>query len=182
MLGQEHPQPARTEVHCRLLLQIGRQARGGPDIEGQPQGARQGLQRRLQRCHIGRIGSHWAPGARGIDQRGYPTRRKPVEPVGHRLDRAPAPAGDPLHVIAQGRRFDHLQPLAHPPRQIGAPQLLLDLGALPHAEGQVSGSHALAPFVLLPRAPAPAPQPTAAYPLSAEFTSGYLAWIIHGAT
>jgi hypothetical protein len=48
----------------------------------------------------------------------------------HPDHRAATPAGNALHVIAQRRGFDHLQSLAHPPRQIRPLQLLLDLLAL----------------------------------------------------
>jgi hypothetical protein len=98
--------------------------------------------------------------------------------VGHGLDRAPAPAGNPRHVIAQRRRFDHLQPLAHPPPQIGPPQLLLDLGALLWGDYDALCTHALAPLLCLPRTPA-SPRRWVAYHLPDEFTSEYLARIIH---
>ncbi|HEX8037145.1 MAG TPA: hypothetical protein VF510_25045 [Ktedonobacterales bacterium] len=48
---------------------------------------------------------------------------KTRQPVRDGLTRAPAPARNAPQVVAQRRRFDHLQPFAHASRQIRAPQL-----------------------------------------------------------
>jgi hypothetical protein len=152
VLCQEHPQPTGREVHARLLLQICREARGGPDVEHQAQGRRRRLQRGFHGCQIGGICLHGPPRARRIDQRRHPTRREARQPVGHGFDRAPTPARDARHLIAQRHRFDHLQPLAYPPPQIGALQLPLHLCALLWGDRHVQLTHPLAPL-LLPRAP-----------------------------
>jgi hypothetical protein len=158
VLRQEHPQPARTDMYPRLLLQIGRQPLRGPDVERWAQSARQRLQRGFHRCHIRCVCPHGPAHTRCIGQRRHPACSKAGQPVPHRLDRAPTPARNPLHLIAQGRCFDHLQPLAHTPPEIGALQLPLDLRVLLWGEGEVSSRHAPPPCVLLPRAPTPTPR------------------------
>jgi hypothetical protein len=147
VLRQEHPEPAGRDVHAGLLLQIGREPRGGPHIKDQAQRRGRRLQRRLQGPHVGRIRLHGPPRARRIGQRRHPACPKARQPVGHGRDRAPAPVGNPLHVIAQRRRFDHLQPLAHPPPEIGPAQLLLDLRALLWGDHDALRTHVLAPLL-----------------------------------
>ena len=127
LLRQESPQPARRERDPCLLLQIGCQALRGPDVEGEPQRRWWGLQRLLQGRHIGGICLQGTPRARRIGQGRHPTGDEAPQPVLHPAHRAPTPAGNALHVIAQRCRFNHLQPLAPPPRQIRPLQLLLDL-------------------------------------------------------
>jgi hypothetical protein len=169
-LGQEHAQPAGRNVDPRLLLQIGRQPLGRPDVEREPQRAG----RRLQRRQVGGIRLHGAARARRIGQGGDSTRGEARQPVRHGFDRAPAPAGDAPHVVAQPRRFDHLQPLAHPPRQVRAPQLPLDVLTLLGREAKASRLHPHTSSRWLPRA-LPRPRRCEAYLLFAEFISEYLA-------
>jgi hypothetical protein len=176
MLRQEPAPPARTDMDARLLLQIRRESRRGPHGEGPIQRWRWRLQRLLHGRHIGGIRRNGTPRARRIGQGRHPASGKAPQPVLHAGDRTATPAGNAPHVIAQRRRFDHLQPLAHPPRQIGALQLLLDLLTLLRRDRSL---HRWPPGsarrdVLLPRAPP-------AYPLSSQFSSTYLAWIIHRA-
>ena len=135
VLGQEHPQPARTDMDARLLLQIERQALRGPHVEGQTESRRRRLQRLLQGRHIGSIRLQRTSRAGGIGQGCHPTGGEAPQPVLHPSHRAATPAGNALHVIAQRLRFEHLQPLAHPPRQIGPLQLLLDLLPLLRGDG-----------------------------------------------
>jgi hypothetical protein len=153
MLRQEPAQPPGRAMHPRLLLQIGRESLGGPDVAREAQSGGWQLQCRLHGRQIGGIRLHGAPGARRIGPRRHPTRGEARQPVGHGLDRTPAPARNPLDVIAQRRRFAHLQPLADPPPQIGALQLPLHHRALLCGEHHVWLTHALAPL-LLPRTPA----------------------------
>ena len=120
---QQHPQPPRADVDAGLLFQVAGQPLRGPDVAAHPQRARVRLQCRLQRRQIPCIRPHRAAAAWRVVEGGAASSRKARQPVGHRRFRAPAPAGDALSVIAQRRCFDHFQPFAHPPRQIGAPQL-----------------------------------------------------------
>jgi hypothetical protein len=55
--------------------------------------------------------------------------------------------GTPLPLSAQRRRFDHLQPRAHPPPEIGPAQLLLDLRALLGGDHEALRTHVLAPLL-----------------------------------
>lgn len=122
-LRQERPQPARADRHPRLLRQIPRQPLGRPHVKGQAQRRGRRLQRGVHRRQISCIGSYRPAAAGRIRQRHDPPVRKACQPVLHGFDRAPAPARDALHRVTQRRRFDHLQPLAHAPRQVRAPQL-----------------------------------------------------------
>ena len=173
-LRQAGAEPARADRHARLLLQIDRQALGRPHVKGHPQRAGSGLQRRFHGRQVDGIRAHRSPRARGVGACSSPALSTAGQPVLHGVHRASTPAGNPLHLVTQRRRFDHLQPFTHPPREIGAPQLALHLLALLSRDRAVLATHALAPSLLLPRAP-PALWLSAAYPRSTEFTSGYLA-------
>jgi hypothetical protein len=155
VLRQEHAQPAGRDLHPRLLLQRGCESLGGPGGDREAQGRGRQLQRRLQGRQIGGIRLHGPPAARRSGQRRHPPRSAARQPVGHGLDRAPTPARAARHLVAQRRRFDHLQPRAHPPPEIGALQLPLHRGALLGGDHYVWLTHPLAPL-LLPRAPAAA--------------------------
>ena len=130
VLPQEHAQPAGAEMHACLLLQIAGESLGRPHVEGQSLRARRRVQRRLHGSQIGGIRLHGSARARRVGERSHSARRKAGQPVLHRLHRPPAPARDAFHVVAQRRGFDHLQPLAHAPGQIRAPQLPLHVLAL----------------------------------------------------
>ena len=134
VLCQEHAQPARADMDARLLLQVGRQALRGPDVERETQRWRRRLQRLLQGRHIAGIRRDGASRARRIGQRCHPASSKAPQPVLHPDHRTATPAGNAPHVIAQRRRFDHLQPLTHPSCQIRPLQLLLYLLTLLHRD------------------------------------------------
>jgi hypothetical protein len=174
VLPQERAQPAGADGHPRLLLQIDRQTRGSPHIEGQAQRAWRRLQRRFHGRQIRLVRSHRATAAPPVAKRSHPTLGKAGQPMLHGCDRAPAPARDPLQLVAQRRGFDHLQPLAQAPRHIRALQLPLDVLALLRRNGDAPCPHLLAPSVPLGSAPS-APPRTPAYPPFDEFTSAYLA-------
>ena len=123
VLRQQHAQPPGTEVDAGLLFQVAGQALGGPDIASHPQSSRSCLQGGLQGRQIACIGLHRPAGAGGIVQCRNAPSGKTRQPVRDGLTRAPAPAGNARQVVAQRRRFDHVQPFAHAPRQIRAPQL-----------------------------------------------------------
>jgi hypothetical protein len=118
-----------------LLLQIGRQPLGRPDVEGEPQLRRRRLQRAFHGGQVDGIGVHGSTGTGRIRERRHSAFRKACQPVLDTGYRAPAPAGDALHVVTQRRSFDHLQPLAQAPRQIRASQLLLHFLALLAGDG-----------------------------------------------
>ena len=169
LLRQQDPQPARADMDARLLLQIGRESLRGPHVEGQAQRARRGLQRLLQGRQIGGICCDGTPGARRIGQGCHPTGGKAPQPVLHAGDRAATPAGNARHVIAQRRRFDHLQPLAHPPRQIRPLQLLFYLLTLLRRDVHL---HRWPPGSSRRNVLLPLPPP--AYLPSSQFSSTYL--------
>ncbi len=175
VLPQEHAQPAGAEMHACLLLQIAGESLGRPHVEGQSLRARRRFQRRLHGGQIGGIRLHGSARARRVAERSHSARRKAGQPVLHRLHRPPAPARNPLHIVAQRGGFDHLQPFAHPPREIRALQLPLHVLALLRRD-HVADTHAPAPS-LLPNASS-ALQLSAAYLLSTEFTSAYLARLL----
>src|SRR5262249_58756517 len=83
--------------------------------------------------------------------------------------------GGGVRATARRRRFDYLHPLASPPGEIGTPQLLLDFRTL--LGGHAARHRTATPS---PRRALLARPSAQAYPLPLEFTSGYLAWIIHG--
>jgi hypothetical protein len=168
-LSQEHAQPARADVHPRLLLQIRRESLRRPHVEDQAERAGTALQRCLHGLQIRLICSHRSTGPRGVTQRRHPTRGKARQPVLHAGLRAPAPAGDALHLVAQRRGFDHLQPLAHPPCQIRAAQLPLHVLTLLPGHRDAHGSAPLTPTDF----PSDL-QVRGAYASNIQFTSGYL--------
>jgi hypothetical protein len=146
MLRQKHAQPAGRNVDTGLPLQIGRQPLGRPDVEDQAQRGGRRLQGPFHRRQVGGIRPHRPPRPRRVRERVHPALRKARQPVFHPRHRATAPARDALDVVAQGRRLDHLQPFAHPPRQIGPAQLSLHVLTLLRRDGD---SHGAVP----PRAP-----------------------------
>ena len=171
-LPQERAQPARADVRSGLLLQVERQALRRPHVEDQAERAGTALQRGLHGLQIRLICSHRSTGPRGVTQRRRPTRGKARQPPLHACLRAPAPAGDALHIVAQRRRLDHLQPLAHPPRQVRAAQLPLHVLTLLPGHRDAHGSAPLTPTDF----PSDL-QVRGAYASNMQFTSGYLAAI-----
>jgi hypothetical protein len=165
-------------MHPPLLFQVEAEPLRCPDIKGQAQLLRWRLQRAFQSGKICHIGAHWAARAASIPQRHHAAFGETRQPALHRFDRTPAPARDAFQIVTQPCGFDHLQPLAHPPRQLRALQLPLDFLTLLGRDGDARSPHPRAPSPL-PRV-LPVPRLSEAYPLSAEFTSAYLAWIIHG--
>ncbi len=151
-LSQERTQPARRNVHPRVLLQVDGQPLRGPDVKGKAQLGRWGLQRGFHGGHIGGIRLHGPAGAGRIRQCTHAPVCKARQPVLHPGHRASTPARDALDVVAQGGGFGHLQPFAHPSRQIRAPQLPLHCltlfpsdgdahGAAPHSSVRVAHTH-----------------------------------------
>ncbi len=169
VLPQEHAQPARADVHPRLLLQIDRQALRRPHIEGQPQVTWRRLQRAVHRRQIPRIRVHRSTWSGRIRQGRHPTLRIARQPLLHARLRAPTPPRDALDVVAQRRRFDHLQPLTHTARQIRTAQLPLHVLPLLPAHRDAHGNAPLTPTDFPSNL-----QVSGAYASHLQFTSGYL--------
>jgi len=129
-LVQEGSHPGGREAHPRLLLQVGRQPRRGPDVEDQPQRGRRGLHRRLQRLEHRRGGLGRPAAARRIRQRPQPLANKLPQPAPHRALTPSAPGPNGPQVLAERRRLDHLQALTLARGQVRPAQPSLQLLAL----------------------------------------------------
>ena len=75
-LPQERPQPARADMHPRLLLQVDRQARRCPHVEDQAERAGTTLERGVHRLQVGPIRLDRSTWSGRIRQGVHPSRGK----------------------------------------------------------------------------------------------------------